>query len=96
MRRAIIVVPAAELANANAKAAEVDTVGGSRAFTIGLSATGAAPATHYWCSWACTDAVYTALSSRFGAGNLLSATMHDGVLKTPEQVLADHLLKVIL
>lgn len=50
-RQVIIVVNAAQAAQANAAAKTVDIVGGEKTFNVGLSATGSEPWTHYWCSW---------------------------------------------
>lgn len=49
--RRIFVVLAAVIATANSLALQLDTVGGAQTFTVGLSADGSLPATHYWCSW---------------------------------------------
>lgn len=49
--RATIVILASDQANANAEAeASFDPLGGQNTFTVGLSPTGSAPPTHYWCS----------------------------------------------
>lgn len=66
--RLIIVVRAEHRDRANALAAEVDTVGGLRAFIVPLYAAGQAQRapTHYWCNWALTDREYRALLVRFG------------------------------
>src|SRR5437016_5165644 len=50
-QRQIIVVTAAVAATLNAHAKLVDTVGGEKTFTAGLSPTGTLPATHFWCNW---------------------------------------------
>lgn len=47
----IFIVIAAVVATANSLALQLDEVGGAQTFTVGLSADGNAPATHYWCSW---------------------------------------------
>lgn len=50
-QRFLIIIPAADRDAANSLAkAQFDTAGGEKTFKAGLSATGAAPATHYWCS----------------------------------------------
>ena len=66
-QRAIIVVVAAAQSAANARAKLVDTVGGEHTFENGLSPTGAAPATHYWCGWWMTPAEYADLSARLNS-----------------------------
>lgn len=66
-QRAIIVVTAQVQNAANARAKEVDTVGGERTFTMGLSATGTAPATHYWCGWWMQPAEYAGLSAKLNS-----------------------------
>ncbi len=87
-RRAIVVVTADVATIANTQTKKLDTLGGERTFTVGLSASGVAPATHYWCSWQLTPAQYTQL------GTLLTtitgqakAWLFDGATTTPEQVL---------
>lgn len=51
LTRRIFIVLAAVGATANGLALQLDTVGGAQTFTVGLSADGNSPATHYWCSW---------------------------------------------
>jgi hypothetical protein len=66
-RRLIIVCNAAVAALANNAANQADTADGgegSRTFRVGLSATGDAPATHYWCSWSMRPSMATAIRSR--------------------------------
>lgn len=48
--RVIVIIPASRRGSGNRAAKRYDRVGGERTFTIGLSKTGAAPATHYWMS----------------------------------------------
>jgi hypothetical protein len=63
--RYLVILPAADQAQANVLAkSEFDSDGGEKTFSIGLSATGQAPATHYWCS---------ALFFRTGPERLLAA-----------------------
>lgn len=45
--RMYMIVPAALQAWANEQASQLDTDGGAQSFSVPLSATGAAPATHY-------------------------------------------------
>lgn len=49
--RYLVIIPAANQEQANALSkSEFDEAGGDKTFSIGLSATGKQPATHYWCS----------------------------------------------
>lgn len=69
-RRLIIVCNAAVAAAANNAANQDDTRDGgdgSRTFTVGLSADGSAPATHYWCGWSLKPAMATAIATRLRA-----------------------------
>ena len=66
-QRAIIVVIAAAQSAANARAKQVDAVGGERTFVNGLSPTGTAPATHYWCGWWMQPAEYASLSAKLNS-----------------------------
>ncbi len=50
-QRFLIIIAAADRDAANSLAkAQFDTAGGEKTFSVGLSASGAAPASHYWCS----------------------------------------------
>ena len=50
-QRFLIIIPAADRDRANALAKDqFDQTGGEKTFSVGLSATGKAPVTHYWCS----------------------------------------------
>lgn len=95
-RRLTIVVTAAIAAVANARAKEVDTVGGERTFTEGLSLTGLPPATHYWCSWQMDDdwdaRIKQKLQNAVDNGN---AFVFNGNIRTPEWVLQQLGLKVV-
>ncbi len=63
--RYLVIIPAADQSQANALSkSEFDSDGGEKTFSIGLSATGKPPATHYWCS---------ALFFRTGPERLLAA-----------------------
>lgn len=88
-RRAIIVIPAAKQAAANAKALNVDPVGGAKTFTAGL-AQPANPtvAVAYWCSWALTPAQATALQSRMDELADNNIRVFNGNQVTPDDVLA--------
>jgi hypothetical protein len=49
-RRVLIIIPAEYQAVANQAALGFDETGGDRTFTVGLSADGQEPATHFWAS----------------------------------------------
>lgn len=68
-RRAIIVARPAVAAAMNQAAADVDTLGGAQTFTVPLRAAGDSTNTvvGYWCSWALTAAMVTALRARLQA-----------------------------
>jgi hypothetical protein len=64
-QRFLIILPLADRERANGVAkANFDPDGGEKTFSIGLSASGSAPATHFWCS---------ALFSGEGAARLAAA-----------------------
>ena len=54
-KRFIIVVPANKQSVANLDADKVNTGKDQRTFTVGLSASGNLPASHFWCSWLMSD-----------------------------------------
>lgn len=54
-KRGIIIVSAAVVAAANQAALQLDPVGGQFTFTVGLSADGQEPISHYWCGAGFTD-----------------------------------------
>jgi hypothetical protein len=56
VRYLIIILAADKVAINTVAKAELDTKRGERTFSIGLSATGKAPVTHYWCSSVFSDA----------------------------------------
>jgi hypothetical protein len=88
-KRLIIVVKAAAAAAANARAKEIDIAGGERTFVVGLSATGARPATHYWCSWNLSDGDHDSLRTKLQtAVDSNNARIFNGDLMMPEDVLA--------
>lgn len=87
VRRAIIIIPAAKQAQGNAWAMEADPATDGRTFTVGLSATGLDPATHYWCNWQTTQAQWDALTARFPDGKQ-GVRYFDAETTTPEQALA--------
>ena len=53
--RQIIVVPEDKQDFANRQCADIDTKGGEKTFTVGLSPNGTKPPTHYWCCWLMED-----------------------------------------
>lgn len=69
--RHILLIARADIAAlANDAANQSDTNDGGRGdltFTNGLSPSGNAPATHYWCSWAMRPAMLSALVTRLRA-----------------------------
>lgn len=67
MKRCLIVIPAADQARANQDALQWDPEGGDRSFTVGLSPTGAEPATHYWASAVMSDATFAAVAAKVAA-----------------------------
>lgn len=60
-KRALIIVPASSVGSANLAAQQLDPVGGEQTFTVGLSADGNEPVTHYWCSVAMTVEQFAAV-----------------------------------
>lgn len=94
--RQIIVVDARNQAAANTVSKQVDPIGGEKTFTVGLSPTGTAPPTHFWCSWAMTpaerDALHGGLTGLIEAGR---AWEFDAAQSTPAQVLATMGLQTI-
>jgi len=90
----IIVVEAGVRVDSNAKAKEVDAPGGEFTFTTPLSASGSAPATHYWCRWVQTPGEDSSLRGKLAVHVAQGrAWIYDGNLTTPEQVLAERGLK---
>lgn len=104
-RRFIIVARAdlAAAANLAAAAADWDPDGGSQTFTVGLSASGSAPATAFWCNTALTPSQALAVRNRLQARGATNAeitpiaigqtpasnrfAVFDGDLWTPDAVL---------
>src|SRR5258705_219116 len=96
-QRLIIIVTAAAAAAANAKAAEIDPEGGAQAFSVGLSVTGALPASHFWCSWQLTPGQEQGLRDRLAAAVAAGdARIYDGTALTPTAALADAALQPAL
>ncbi len=94
-RRVIIVVPAADRDRANGVAQTMQPVGGERTFTVGLSATGLEPWTHYWCSVALREAEWQAAQAQLAAfpgAGLLPWDM-DGDPGLPDRELAARALR---
>jgi len=93
----IIVVEAGVQADSNAKAKEVDAPGGEKTFTVPLSASGSAPATHYWCRWVQTPGEDLSLRGKLAVHVAQGrAWIYDGNTTTPEQVLAERGLKRVV
>ena len=81
MKRIIFIIPAADLARANAQAkSSFDQRGGERTFTTRLSATGAEPATHFVCSGLLADDDYTAVKALLATYPLALTRMDPPVL----------------
>jgi hypothetical protein len=93
-RRAIIIIPAAKQVQANDLAQQADPSTDLRTFTVGLSATGTNPATHFWCNWQTTQAQWDALTARFPDGKQ-GVRYFDADTTTPEQALTATGLKRI-
>jgi len=96
-RRAIIVVGAQWMPDPNNIAKNIDVGGGERTFQYArLSASGSLPVSHYWCSWAMTEAEYAQLrnlcNNYINQGRIF---WYDGALYTPQQVLVERGLKMI-
>ena len=73
--RRIIVCNLTLTTAANVASKQVDTIGGERAFTVGLRAAGDATNTivAYWCSWLFNPAVLTVLKTAAKAGGFTTA-----------------------
>lgn len=91
-RRAVIVVTAADRDQANQDALAYAPEGGDETFRVGLSPSGALPATHYWASTACREAVWqafvTAEAVQAARGASRTRWLFDGLTTTPDDVLA--------
>jgi len=88
-KRIIIVVKAAAAQAANNRAKEIDVAGGERTFTVGLSASGKLPATHYWCSWRLPDGDHDAIRSKLQAAiDANNARVFNAATTSPDEVLA--------
>lgn len=91
-RRAIIVVTASDRDQANQDALAFDPIGGAEMFRVGLSADGSTPATHYWASTVCREAVWQALvdaeAAQVAKGAGRTRRLFDGLTVTPDDVLA--------
>lgn len=101
IRRAIIVIPASRQAEGNLLALQLDPIGGGQTFAVGLSLSGEAPATHYWCSTVATEAQWDDIIQlgsfttedplgRYTDSN--GAWLYDGDLWQPNNVLFDQSL----
>lgn len=91
MTRLLIVIAAADQARANTDALAFDPAGGDRTFTVGLSPTGALPATHYWCSSIASEATAAAVAAKLTAeyaGAICEEWDMDANPGRPEQLLA--------
>lgn len=65
MKRILVITPVLSQARANQDASAYDQGGShARTFTVGLSPTGLAPATHYWASMSLSDADFETLKAK--------------------------------
>jgi len=81
--RVTIVIPAAQIASVNKWMKDnIDKIGGDKTFHIGLSATGSAPATHYW---TCFGAISTDILGNI-KGNLGFSKDSDLITKLAAKV----------
>lgn len=97
-RRALIIIKASDLVSSRVDTKLIDTAGGEKCFGKPLCpvSQGIPPATHYACSWACTEAEYNALSLKFGDSNgLRQSRMWDGNTKTLQQAMAEMSLRFL-
>lgn len=90
----IVVVAAARRGKANTDAGEFDRGKPARTFTQALSASGQAPATHYWCSVWLTRPQRERFEEHLAAMSPRGRTFN-GELKTPAEILAALGLKPI-
>lgn len=87
--RLIIVIQAGDKDAANAIALQTDPSAGTT-FSVGLSATGNLPFTHYWCNWSMTASQDTDIRGRLNALiNTGRVKLYDANVFTPEQVLTE-------
>ena len=89
--RRIIVCTAALATVANAASKKVDTIGGERAFTVGLRAAGDVTNTivAYWCSWLFDPAVLATLKTYAKAAGFTSVETSErlvGFVATPATI----------
>lgn len=96
VHRSIIVIDTVHRDQANARAKETDTAGGQSTFTEGLSATGSAPATHYWCNWQMLTSERGQVHARVGGLHATQVRIYNGNVVTPADVLTTLGLKEIL
>lgn len=88
----ILVIPAAQLRQANDLAREINPLGGD-SFTIGLSRTGDEPAEAYWCQWNMSHSEWEHIAGYFNDGSGRRA--FDASKTPPQEVLRQLDLKVI-
>lgn len=86
----LVLIVASVQGVANQQAARVDPTSQGDTFTVGLSPTGQAPATHYWCNWWMTE------GQRASFVNYLDALVqsdrawiYDSEVVSPDAVLAE-------
>jgi hypothetical protein len=82
----IIVIPASDQATCNAYMKENwDSEGGDKTFTVGLSANGEEPFSHYWCNWRVDAATESAVTTHFAG--VTGASVYNCGEYTNQQVL---------
>jgi len=84
-KRMIMIVTADEKDAANAEAQKYDRIGGDKTFSVGMSATGEEPWTHYWCSWLMDEGDHINMKS-FASKFMLKREFYDEGEKQPEEI----------
>jgi hypothetical protein len=97
-RRALIIIPSADKNAANQAALAFDSTGGLNTFTVGLSANGQEPASHFWASIQFREqtfqAVQAIITSQFSSAVMVEYNQ-DTEPNKPAQVLAEVGLQTI-
>src|SRR4051794_40134815 len=86
-RTAILVVSAADQAQANQDAQLVDPTTDLRTFRAPLSGTEVGEPTSYWTRWRCTEEQYAELATLFDSVG--GRRLYDGEVMSPDGVLAE-------
>lgn len=87
-KRALIIIPADQVAAATAIAKQLDPEGGEQTFNVPLvnPANPDAPPTHYWCSWALTEKEHQQLQTQLAT--LGRPKLYDGLIVKADQALS--------